>query len=480
MTSHLGFTRQRSSLIDRTLIPKYYDPELQQLVEQAGDTVGLPTLSELLEPGAAGSKLGDWLRREHYGSGPVPYVRTSDIVDWRIRPDFKKGVSIDVFYNFASKQDVRANDILFVAHGTYLIGNVAIVLETDLPIVLQDHVFRLRVSQASQINPYYLLAALSTKFVRRQVRARQFSADIIDKIGYRHLDICVPIVRNRQRQAQLALRTNNILREDVQARHQFEDFIGGSLSLTRERASSHHGFALSFKSIRNNILMPKYYDPDVYEAIKSSEVSTRCKWIQLKEFVGRYGLEVSTGVEVGKIANGTGIVPFIRTSDIVNLELRYDIKQSVSEEYFDRAPDKAKLFAGDVVLNRDGTYLVGNSALVFDIEKALLCAGMIRFRAPLRGRLNGFSLLAALNLPAVRLQLRSKQFTRDVIDTFGRRFLEIYLPHPESAWFLKAENFVQSIFEGKKHRRNEMRAIISEIEPVDHSPVFGRPGSSMR
>ena len=33
-----------------------------------------------------------------------------------------------------------------VAHGTYLVGNVAVVTESDLPLVLQDHVFRLRLA----------------------------------------------------------------------------------------------------------------------------------------------------------------------------------------------------------------------------------------------------------------------------------------------------------------------------------------------
>ena len=39
-------------------------------------------------------------------------------------------------------------------------------------------------------------ATLSTQFVRRQIRARQFSADIIDKVGERHLEVRVPIPRD--------------------------------------------------------------------------------------------------------------------------------------------------------------------------------------------------------------------------------------------------------------------------------------------
>jgi hypothetical protein len=55
-----------------------------------------------------------------------------------------------------------------VAHGTYLVGAAAIVTEEDNKLILQDHIFRLRVNPEAGITPYYLLAALSTAFVKRQ------------------------------------------------------------------------------------------------------------------------------------------------------------------------------------------------------------------------------------------------------------------------------------------------------------------------
>lgn len=101
-----------------------------------------------------------------------------------------------VYERYRDIQNVSPGDILFVAHGTYLVGNVAFVTEDDEKLVLQDHVLRLRVSNDSEIAAPLLLAALSTPFVKRQVRARQFSADIIDKIGDRYRGIRVPIPRS--------------------------------------------------------------------------------------------------------------------------------------------------------------------------------------------------------------------------------------------------------------------------------------------
>ncbi len=144
MDTHLAFAIGRKSLVNGILIPKYYDPEIQQSVRLAEKYFDLPTLGEVLLPGDKGSRLGDWIPREFYGTGNVPYVRTSDLYGWRIRADYKKGVSEEVYKEVASKQDVQPFDILMVAHGTYLVGEVAILIGADSRLVLQDHVFRLR------------------------------------------------------------------------------------------------------------------------------------------------------------------------------------------------------------------------------------------------------------------------------------------------------------------------------------------------
>lgn len=220
-SSHLAFSLKRSELRARILIPKYYDPKLIEADRLASKAFTLTPLRELLLPGQEGSRLGDWVPRERYGSGTLPYVRTSDISGWRIRADYKKGVSEEVYEEFRSRQDVQVNDILMVAHGTYLIGNVGIVTPDVPKLVLQDHVFRLRVSPTAPVTPHYLLAALSTKYIRRQMRARQFSADIIDKLGERHLEVNVPVPKD----ASVVKRVDAEVR-DVLARHAITAIVG--------------------------------------------------------------------------------------------------------------------------------------------------------------------------------------------------------------------------------------------------------------
>jgi hypothetical protein len=193
-----------------------------------------------------------------------------------------------------------------VAHGTYLIGTVAVVTEQDLPLVLQDHVFRLRLRSSDDrfgpepIDPWLVLAALSTRFVRRQIRARQSSADIIDKIGDRHLGVRVPIPRQVERRRQISDAVKEIIKGQTDARKSIRDLLISSMRMTRERSDARYGFSVTRSSINQRILVPKYYDPTLRKDLENDTLDTKSDWVTIEELVQGGLLFVNTGVEVGK------------------------------------------------------------------------------------------------------------------------------------------------------------------------------------
>ena len=481
MDTHLSFATRRSNLEDRILIPKYYDPELKEAIRLASPLFDLPALVEVLAPGKTGSQLGSWLPRENYGTGSIPFVRTSDLFHWRIRPDFKKGVSTEVYGRFRHRIDVAAGDLLMVAHGTYLIGDVALIVESDSPLLLQDHMFRLRPAKGAAASPYLLVAALSTRFVRRQIRARQFSAEIIDKIGERHLGIRVPLPKAPSVRSKVEDLVSQVMALHSEVRLAIR--AAGSAERTPgPRASSHYGFSRRRSQLARRILIPRYYDPDLDEELHLLEQADGESWTTIGQLVSDGLLRVSAGVEVGKMAYGTGDIPFIRTSDIVDWELYRDPTQGVGAEVYRRFSPKGELAEDDVVVVRDGTYLVGSSALVLKEDlPALFCGGMLRLRVAKGGALNAHALLGLLNLPAVRRQMRCKQFTRDVIDTLGPRLLEVRIPAPRSALAAKLEGVVVGVMKKKAQIKTLMDAAIDLVEPTAVPPsAAARPGWSMR
>src|SRR2546425_1838140 len=182
---HTGFRMTLGAIRRGIFLPKYYNPEITVRLATLRKTHDLVVLGELLAKKHIQAATGDEIGKMAYGTGTIPFVRTSDVSNGELKTDAKQGVSEDIYAEYGPSQDVRAGDILFVRDGTYLIGQVALVTESDLPLLYQSHLLKFRVKQDSPLSPWLLLACLSAPIVKRQIRAKQFTADIIDTVGDR-------------------------------------------------------------------------------------------------------------------------------------------------------------------------------------------------------------------------------------------------------------------------------------------------------
>lgn len=232
-------------------------------------------------------------------------------------------------------------------------------------------------------------------------------------------------------------------------------------------AQNHLGFLIARSGLKNRILVPKYYDPELLDQLR--RLSTTHKLLCVGDLVRDGTLEITTGVEVGKMAYGTGSVPFIRTSDISNWELKSDPKQGVSEELYESLKKKLDVQPHDILMVRDGTYLIGTCAITTESDTRILFQSHIyKIRVHHPNRVNPWLLFAALNSPVVKKQIRAKQFTQDIIDTLGNRIMEILVPLPKDLTKCKeiAEN-TQQIVEVRARLRNQAKQIAVEIEGSD-------------
>jgi len=227
------------------------------------------------------------------------------------------------------------------------------------------------------------------------------------------------------------------------------------------------GYLLEDNSVLNNIYIPKYYDPLIKQHF--DQLSKTHQLATIGEFVESGVLRADTGIEVGKMAYGTGPVPFIRTSDISNWELKTDPKQCVSVELFKEFQDAQDVQAEDIFVVRDGTYLVGTSCILTEHDTRILyCGGMYKIRVVRKDKLDPYLLLALLNCPIVRRQMRSKQFTRDVIDTLGKRIFEVVLPIPKDEKLRqKIATETRETVLARVELRNRAKQIALEVEGIE-------------
>lgn len=208
---HLGFLLPSNQILHRIFVPKYYDPEIEAELAALKRTHQLVRLGDLQKSKAISVDTGVEIGKMAYGTGTIPFIRTSDLSNWEIKADFKHGVSDEIHEEIKHKVDVKSGDILLVRDGTYLIGTSAIVTAADLPMLFQSHIYRVRVLKPSTISPWLLFACLNTPIVKRQIRSKQFTQDIIDTIGKRFTEILLPVPKDVKVAAKIARETQEII-----------------------------------------------------------------------------------------------------------------------------------------------------------------------------------------------------------------------------------------------------------------------------
>jgi hypothetical protein len=204
-----GFTRPLSSLRNAVFMPKYYDPELEADVDALGGAHRMVSLAKLVKEGVLSWDTGIEVGKMAYGTGDIPFIRTSDISNWELKGDPKQNVSKQIYE--ANKQDVRAGDIFVVRDGTYLVGTSCILTEKDTRILYCGGLYKLRVEKPEQVDPYLLLALLNAPIVRRQMRAKQFTRDIIDTLGKRLFEVLLPIPKDAGTRDRIAKATRDVI-----------------------------------------------------------------------------------------------------------------------------------------------------------------------------------------------------------------------------------------------------------------------------
>lgn len=100
--------------------------------------------------------------------------------------------------------------------------------------------------------------------------------------------------------------------------------------------------------------------------------------------------------------------------------------------------------------------------------KILYCGGLYKLRVEQSEKMDQYLLLALLNAPIVRRQMRSKQFTRDIIDTLGKRLFEILLPIPNDAELAaRIADETRNVIDTRARLRDRTKEIALEVEGRD-------------
>lgn len=170
-------------------IPRYYVNRSSKK-QPAGEFV---TLGELIDSGHLSIRSGHEVGSEAYGSGDIPYVRTSDINNFEISSDPTNSVSEEVYGRYNRQENLQPGDILFIADGRYRIGKTAMITEHNAKCVVQSHIDILTLSENAPLTPYELIYLINSQDVQSQIGNLVFISSTLGTIGSRIRELRIPL-----------------------------------------------------------------------------------------------------------------------------------------------------------------------------------------------------------------------------------------------------------------------------------------------
>ncbi|MDG1777776.1 MAG: restriction endonuclease subunit S [Flavobacteriaceae bacterium] len=167
---------------------------------------------------------GNEVGSENYGTGTIPFVRTSEVSNWEITADCTHCLSEEVYLKYKEKQNIEREDILIVNDGTYLMGRTAMVTNADIKIVIQSHLRRIKVLRKDKISPFLLLALLGLEIVQKQMESKAFRQGTISTLGSRISEVKIPIPIDEKIKSEIIQNVSEIITHKENAKLYAQDY----------------------------------------------------------------------------------------------------------------------------------------------------------------------------------------------------------------------------------------------------------------
>ncbi|MFX1569651.1 MAG: N-6 DNA methylase [Promethearchaeota archaeon] len=221
------FKMKFNQIKNKIFIPLYYAGVEKTLKKLSDDNnFILLTIKDLIENNIIFSNKGGYLPRgdevgSHvYGLGDIPFIRTSEINNWEINLDSYKKTSMEVYEQYKKKQNIEVGDILLVKDGgPNLIGKTAYITELDTKIIIQSHIFQIKILENEKnIDSFLLLYLLNLDVVQKQIQAITFVQGTIATIGNRIMEIVLPFPSDNKKREEISIYIKKIIKDKTEIR----------------------------------------------------------------------------------------------------------------------------------------------------------------------------------------------------------------------------------------------------------------------
>jgi len=218
--------------------------------------------------------------------------------------------------------------------------------------------------------------------------------------------------------------TGGIIEDYSQLISNFNDYKNKKLK------ESQNFYILKKSELVENILVPSYYDLELMGHVNEQNNNKNKDFVSLGELEKSGHISIkNVPASTSKQNYGSGEISFIRTTDIANGEVIYPTIHSVSKEVYNKYKDKQDLKEFDILFVKDGTYMIGNTVILFKEDLNSVVQSHFKIIRVLKNELiNPFLLFYLLQTDIVKRQINKNVFTQATLSSIGNRIYNIKIP----------------------------------------------------
>ena len=214
------------------LTASYYwrEPYLEALQEFAhANRCTLASLGVLIENGELTYTMGHGSPHGQLkGRGSVPYIKVSDIKNWRINENPKYFIPEETAERLRGTRRLDAFDVVIPTRASRNIGLGAMVMPWQTNVVLTKEIAVLRCAcmKKSRVSPWLLLVMLSLRVVNDQFRFLVQMQTNREDLGERLLELKIPVPEDAEMRKRWEQPAERYFMAQVEARKSYETLVG--------------------------------------------------------------------------------------------------------------------------------------------------------------------------------------------------------------------------------------------------------------
>ena len=194
----LKFTfAQGDAATSGVMVASYHwrQPYTEALERFAGDNdCALVTIGDLVTSDELQLSMGHGSPKAFFkGKGTVPYIKVSDIKNWRIIENSKYAIPVEEASRLRGGRTLAPYDLVTPTRASKNIGLLGVIMPWQTDVVLTKEIAVIRVADKSRLTPWLVLVMMSLSVVNNQFRHLVLMQTNREDLGRRILELKLPI-----------------------------------------------------------------------------------------------------------------------------------------------------------------------------------------------------------------------------------------------------------------------------------------------